>query len=336
MKETVLFVDDEEYVLNAAARVFEDSGLHIVKTGTGEEALEIIRREPIAVLVSDNMMPGITGMELLQLVKTISPDTVKILMTAFSDLPTTIEAINRGEVFRFVVKPWDNQELLASVNDGIGRYRLSQALHRDDEAVLHSLAQTIELKDPFTRGHCERVAQYALMLAEALRIPAETLKEIRHGSWLHDCGKIGVPEVILNCSGKLSDKDFVSIRQHPIWGTDVARHANLPPSVLNIILYHHEYYNGNGYPTGIAGRDIPLEARIVTIADVYDALTTARPYRPAHTAEHALEIMVSMIGNILDPELTELFFFLLKGGAADNQAVNCRQSESDTGERPND
>lgn len=310
MAETVLFVDDEEYVLNAVERIFIGSPWRILRAAGAEEALVILGNEEIAVLVSDNLMPGIRGVELLSRAKTVSPDTVKILMTGHADIPTAIEAINRGEVFRFVEKPWDNTVLINTVEQGIERYRILRSLRINDEAVTRSLAQTIELKDPYTRGHCDRVAEYALLLAKSLGLSGEMQKGIVYGSWLHDCGKIGVPEAILNSPDILSEKDWLMIRQHPAWGADVARQAELSPVVINIIQFHHERWNGEGYPAGVAGIDIPLEARIVTIADVFDAMTSDRPYRMALTMARSRRILTDLAGNMLDPELTELFLSL--------------------------
>ncbi len=310
MAETVLFVDDEEYVLNAVERIFIGSDWRILRAASAEEALLIIEKEEICVLVSDNLMPGIKGVELLSRAKSISPDTVKILMTGHADIPTAIEAINRGEVFRFVEKPWDNTVLINTVAEGLERYRLLRSLRINDEAITRSLAQTIELKDSYTRGHCDRVAGYALLLAKTLRLSREMQKGIEYGSWLHDCGKIGVPEAILNNPGSPTEKEWLTIKQHPAWGADVARQAELSPIVINIIQFHHERWDGEGYPTGIAGSDIPLEARIVTIADVFDALTSDRPYRKALPQAESRRIMTEIAGTSLDPELTELFLTL--------------------------
>jgi putative two-component system response regulator len=310
MSEAVLFVDDEEYVLNAVARLFIGSEWRILRAAGAEEALLIIGKEEIAVLVSDNLMPGIKGVELLSRVKSVSPNTVKILMTGHADIPTAIEAINRGEVFRFVVKPWDNAVLVNTVTEGIERYRLLKSLRINDEAVTRSLAQTIELKDPYTRGHCDRVAEYALLLAKTLLLSDEMQKGIIYGSWLHDCGKIGVPEAILNSPEKLTEKEWVTIKQHPAWGADVARQAELSPVVINVIQFHHERWDGEGYPSGAAGEDIPLEARIVTIADVFDAMTSDRPYRKAFSQAESRRIMTDIAGTTLDPEITKLFLSL--------------------------
>lgn len=307
MLETILFVDDEESVLNSMTRIFADGDLRICTALDAAHALELIKNEKIAVLVADNMMPGMRGLELLELTSSLSPTTVKVMMTAYTDLPTMVDAINRGEVFRFIVKPWNNDNLVSIVREGVERHYLLESLRRENESVLYALAETIELKDPYTKGHCERVAHYALMIADALQLPEQVKDDIRHGSWLHDCGKIGVPERILNASRKLDDEEITLIRRHPEWGAEVARKARMPRMVINIIQYHHERYDGFGYPAGLAGEDIPIEARIVAIADTYDALTTARPYHEPHPADIALDILRMLSGDRLDPELTEVF-----------------------------
>ncbi len=312
MSETILFVDDEENILNSVIRTFADSDLTIRTAPDAGQALDLVRNQEIAVLVSDNMMPGMSGMELLEQTKTISPNTVKIMMTAYTALPTVIEAINRGEVFRFIVKPWDNRELLTIVEEGVQRYRLLESLRHENEAVLYALAETIELKDPYTKGHCERVARYALLIAEALNLPNSAKDDIRFGSWLHDCGKIGIPEQILNAPRKLSSDEITTIRLHPDWGAEVARKARMSPIVVNIIRYHHEHYQGGGYPDNLSGKEIPVEARIVAIADTYDALTSARPYNEPRSRETAMGILREQCGKDLDPELTGLFLNILE------------------------
>jgi len=311
MPENVLFVDDEENILHSVERVFSDKDIRILKASSAEKALEIIKTEDIAVLVSDNLMPGMKGTELLSRARDISPDTVRILMTAHADLATAINAINEGEVFRFVVKPWENDMLEGVVQDGINRHRIVRSLKTEDESKLLSLAQTIELKDPYTRGHCDRVAKYALMIAEALMIGEDKKIELKYGSWLHDCGKIGVPEKILNLKRRLKEEEYEIVKKHSLWGADVARQARLADGVVNIILYHHERFDGQGYPTGIKEKDIPFEARIVSVADVYDALVTDRPYRKGHSIENAKGIILSMKGTLLDPELVDIFINLI-------------------------
>jgi putative two-component system response regulator len=308
---TVLFVDDDRHILSAIKRIFDNKDITPLFADNPQEALNIIERQEIAVLVSDNRMPGMTGMELLVRIRELSPDTVKILMTAYVDLDTVINAINAGEVFKFITKPWENGLLINSVEEGVRRYSIIQTLKKGDEGHLLSLAQAIELKDSYTRGHCNRVADYAIMIADALDLQPDIREDIKYGSWLHDCGKIGVPEHILNKPGPLDPEEMDIVKKHPAWGAEVVRIAHRSDTIVNIIYYHHEKFDGTGYPARKKGKDIPLEARIVTIADIFDALTSQRSYRKAFRLNEALEIIQSMRGAELDPELLDIFLPLI-------------------------
>ncbi len=314
MSAEVLLVDDDESCLHALERIFADNGIEVITATNAQDALEVLRKNEIAVLIADHRMPGLTGIELLAKAKNVSPCTVKILMTAYAELSTAIEAINVGEAFRFIVKPWKDEELTLLIRESVERYRIVKSLRKKDEALLRSLAETIELKDPYTKDHCRRVAQYALRIARKLDLSQATQDAIKFGSWLHDCGKIGVPEVILNFPGFLNPEEFKTIRAHPEWGARIALEADLSTETVNIILYHHEKYDGSGYPTGLKKDEIPIEARIVSIADVFDALTSERPYRKAHPLTETLDIMSCLRGSAFDPELLDMFLALIRSG----------------------
>ena len=318
-QETVLFVDDEKSYLAYTCAIFENRGLNVLTASCALDALGIVRKQSVAVVVSDNEMPGMRGIELLTRIKEISPHTVKIMMTATADLATALAAINSGEVFRFVLKPWKKAEMLRAVKDGIRRYRVLQAIKSEDEFILHSLAQTIELKDSSTKGHCDRVATLALRLARTLGVSEEAQQEIRYGSWLHDCGKIGVPEAILNAERVLSAEEFGLIMKHPEWGCDVVRKANLSKTVQDIVLYHHERYDGEGYPHGLQGERIPLEAQIVSAADICDALTMDRPYRKGVSNEELIRTLTGMKGRNLAPHLVDTLLGILADDACSRQ-----------------
>ena len=306
--KTVLFVDDEQSIRNAIERMYlERDDVRCLFADSGQEGLNILEHEDVWVVVSDYLMPGMRGIEFLSKAKGLRPDTIRIMMTAYADLSIAIDAINKSEAYRFVTKPWNNQELMDTVDEALMRYQLIQSLSCEDENVYLSLAQTVELKDPYTKGHCDRVARYAVSLAQAAGLADGVINDIKHGSWLHDCGKIGVPEGILNFPGLLSEDDLETVMQHPRWGSEVARQARMSDTVINIILYHHERYDGTGYPSGLKGENIPIEARIVAIADVFDALYSDRPYRHAYDFERAIEIMGEMTETHFDPHLTELF-----------------------------
>ena len=309
--DTVLFVDDEQNILNAVKRLFMSDTIDVLTASTALEGMELMKRNTVAVIVSDNMMPGMNGIAFLEWTKTVSPDSVRILMTGYADLHSAIESINRGEVFRFVTKPWNDTELSQIVLDSIDRYKIVSSIKSADEAKLLSLAQTIELKDPYTKGHCERVATYALMLADGMDLSDVMKKNIKYGSWLHDCGKIGVPEIILNKPSELDDEQFATMKKHSRWGADVAKTAQLPEPVVNIALYHHERFNGEGYPLGLKGINIPLEARVVAIADAFDAMTSDRPYRKKLSKEEAIAVITNSKSSSFDPALVDIFVSVL-------------------------
>lgn len=307
MIRTVLFVDDEANILSAVKRLFMDENIEIITAESGRTALDIITSLPVAVIVSDFLMPNMTGIEFLERAKILVPESIRILMTGFADMQAAIDAINRGEVSRFITKPWQNEALKNTVLDAVNRYNVAAEMKTADESTLLSLAQTIELKDPYTRGHCDRVAQYAVNTARLLALSDEDCRHLRHGSWLHDCGKIGVPESILNFNGPLSDEQMRVMQNHSRWGAEVARLARLPEAVVNIILNHHERFDGTGYPQGLRGEEIPYLARIVSIADFYDALSSDRPYRRAVPHEKAFGILYESRAKYVDPDILDVF-----------------------------
>ena len=307
MDDKVLFVDDEKAILTSVRRLFLDKQINVQIANNSEEALSIIRNNNISVIVSDNIMPGVRGVDLLERVSRISPDTIRIMMTGYADLSTTIDAINKCGVYKFIVKPWANNELVSIIEEAITRYRVIQSLKETDEPTMRSLAQTIELKDRYTKGHCDRVASYSLIIADHLNLQDDTKKQIKYGCWLHDCGKIGVSEEILNKPGPLTDGEYEIIKKHPEWGAEVAKQANLSQEIVNIILYHHERYDGKGYPLGIKGDEIPQEARIVAIADVFDAITSDRSYQKKREFSEAKNIIASMKRTAFDPHLVDIF-----------------------------
>lgn len=307
MSDTVLFVDDEEQVLNSIDGIFSRADVTVLKTASAQEALEIINQQPVAVVVSDSRMPDMTGLDLLSRIKNVSPDILKILMTEPSELGEAVEAINKGELFRFILKPWNNKFFIKTVQEAVLRFKTISSIKHGDEAAWLSVAEEIESKDPFTCGHAERVANYAVLLADAFNLPEEIKKAVKHGSYLHDCGKIQVPENILNKDGRLNKEEYDVIKNHPRWGVDIAVRAALPERIINVIHYHHERFDGSGYPSGMEGDEIPFEAQIVALADVYDALTSDRCYRTRFTNEKAVEILRAMRGNVFNPEVLDRF-----------------------------
>ncbi|GAB4301949.1 MAG: hypothetical protein Fur0034_16320 [Desulfuromonadia bacterium] len=214
----ILFVDDEEHVLRSLERSFIDRPFQVFFASSAEEALDLVSRQMVAVVVADNTMPGMKGVDFLERLRMMSPDTVRILLTANVDFGTAISAINQGEVFRFIAKPWNDDELHRVVDDSVERHRLIIGMRSGDEACFRALAKAVELKAPYTRGHCDRVAHFASLLGARVGLDGDSLRYLRHGCILHNCGKIGVPESINTYPGRLSPSDFQIVTHHPVWG----------------------------------------------------------------------------------------------------------------------
>jgi len=313
MTPTILFVDDEPAMLRAFRALFYEDPIEVISVSNAAEALEVLASREISVLISDYVMPETNGIQLLEQAKHLYPDCMRILVTGYADIETALEAINRGAVYRFVTKPWVSEELKGMIKDAIREHTMVCSLRCADEAKLLSLAQMIELKDHHTMGHCENVARYALAIAARASLSGDDLKQVKFASWLHDCGKIGVPETILNYPGRLPEEMMQVVRKHSEWGADVARKAELPEPVVAMIRYHHEKYDGTGYPAGLAGVEIPLGARIIAIADVFDTLTAKRLYRDPLSREEAIAIIREGKGVWFDPELVDSFLEWLEG-----------------------
>lgn len=328
MKPTVLLVDDEENILNAIKREFLDDEIELVATTDPFSALDILKNKKVMVMIVDNLMPGMKGIELLFKARSISPETVRIALTGDSDVNAVLEAVNIGAVYKFLVKPWDKEELRSIVLDSIYRYRMVHELRGASEEKILELAQMIELRDPYTHGHCERVGEYALMLASALNLDKGVRKDIKYGAWLHDCGKLGVPESILNKNDLLTFEEMRIVRNHPVWGAEVVRLAGLSETVAQIVNYHHERYDGSGYPVGLKGTMIPLEARIVTIADIFDTLTSERPYRRKLSLNEAIHILLKEKGHVGDPEMVDFFVYLIEKRQVDSN-IESKQADNE-------
>lgn len=309
MPGAVLFVDDDRHILRTVKKHITSAGFTFINTSRSDVALNLIEKEDISVIVSGEHVPGMKGVELLSKARDISPAIVNILMVSYANLPAAFDAIYNEDVYRFVVKPLSDKSLVQIMHDALHRHQQICTLKKIDAPTLLSIAQEIEIKDEYTKGHCERVARYALMIAEAMNLPDDMKKFIEYGSWLHDCGKINIPKSILNQNGILKKEEYQTIKTHPLWGADIVKYAQLPDEIINIVLYHHERYDGNGYPFGLKGARIPVEAHIVSIADVFDALTTDRPYRKKYTFEKAIKLLAQMKGSILSPEITDIFLY---------------------------
>lgn len=289
----ILIADDEKESANVLKEILLANGYDVSVASDGEEAMDLIRQNPKGydLFVLDIFMPHVSGNEILNAIKSKDDTrlTPVIMITGLGDEKDKLEAIELG-CDDFLTKPYSMAELLARV-----RSLLKMKFANDDldsaENVIFSLARAIEAKDAYTQGHTERVSQYAVLLGDRLQLSKEETAALFKGGILHDIGKIGVPDSILNKPGKLEANEFEIIKSHPVVGAKICQKLNSIKSAIPIIRYHHEKLDGSGYPDGLKGDDIPTVARIMAIVDVYDALTTTRSYRPAMPKERALQIL---------------------------------------------
>jgi putative two-component system response regulator len=291
MAQRILIVDDDSGARVALETLLRREGFELRIAHDGTTALaECASFRPDLILL-DIMMPGMSGFEVCRRIKA-TPETrltPVVLITGLSDTEDRIQGINAG-ADDFLSKPIDFNELLARTRSLLRLKQYTDELE-NAEAVLLSLAFGIEARDPYTRGHCERLAQMATRLGERLGVLEEDITALRRAGIVHDIGKVVVPDAILLKPGPLSDQETAVMRRHPVVGEHICAPLRTFRPVLPIIRHHHERYDGSGYPDGLCGEKIPLTARILQLADVYDALTTDRPYRKADVSEVALGIM---------------------------------------------
>jgi putative two-component system response regulator len=311
----ILFVDDEPLLLDSVLRNFK-AKFPLETAESGPQGLKRIKENgPFAVVVSDFRMPRMDGVSFMEQVAVLSPATVRIMLTGAADLPTAMRAINEGNIFRFLTKPCPVDLLEKALQDALRQYKLVQtereyyALKRWNdslEGLLKALVRLTEAKDPYTAGHQIRVAQLAVAIAGELGLPRETVEEISISAQVHDLGKIYVPAEFLNKPGLLNKLEFEIIRMHSQIGHDILEPVKFAFPIHQIVLQHHERLDGSGYPQGLMGEAILLPARIIAVADVIEAISSHRPYRPAKSLEEALKEISDGQGSRYDSQVVQV------------------------------
>lgn len=309
MSVKVLFVDDDENLRKAMTR-YMGRQLPLETAANAQEALEILKSgDEFGVIVSDLRMPGMDGIEFLALVQKQMPDTVRIMLTGFADIHSVLDAVNKGWVFRFLTKPCAPELLHQGIQEGLAQYRRVQAereLHAMTkfkstlENVVMAFIRIVESRDPYTAGHQRRVAELARAIARQMKLDTEQVQAIHLAALLHDLGKISVPSAFLNKPGKLTKAEFEVIKAHPVVAHDILGNLDFEWPLSCIILQHHERMDGSGYPEGIKNGDILLEARILMVADVVEAISSHRPYRPSLGIDTGLDEIEKNRGQLYD------------------------------------
>jgi len=312
MQDRILIVDDESSARAALELLLKREGFEVKCATNGESALvECAAFRPDLILL-DIVMPGMDGFEVCRRIKA-TPEgrlTPVVLITGLSATEDRIKGINAG-ADDFLSKPIDINELLARTRSLLRLKQYTDELE-NAESVLLSLAYSIEARDPYTRGHCERLALYGADLGRHLGLDEDSIVALRRGGFLHDLGKIAVPDEILKKGSDLTLQEWAIMKQHPVTGENICKPLKSLRLVLPIIRHHHEHGDGSGYPDGMRGSEIPLLPRVLQVVDVYDALRTARPYKPALSHDRAAQTMREEARQGLwDAELVNEFFSML-------------------------
>src|ERR1700726_789052 len=315
---TILVADDQAANRELLEELLTTQGFKVLTVSDGADVIEELIRTQVDLVLMDVMMPRLTGFQACEKIKN-NPDTYLIpviLVTALSDKQDRIEGIKAG-ADDFLSRPVDKTELLARVRSLLKLKQRTDELERA-ESVLFTLARSIEGKDPYTHGHCERLAEYSARLGEQLGLPEDQITALRRAGIVHDVGKIAVPDAILLKPGRLTPDEWNLIKEHPVVGERICAPLKSFRFVLPIIRHHHEKFDGSGYPDGLRGEAIPVTARVLQVVDVYDALTTDRPYKKAFSVTDALQTMKEEVAKgWWDPHIFDQFERLVGIGAAD-------------------
>src|SRR5713226_1773158 len=314
---TILVADDNASNRELLEELLTAQGFTVITASDGAATLQELSRTPIDLVLLDVMMPHLNGFEVCEKIKN-NPDTYLIpviMITALSDKQDRLEGIKVG-ADDFLSRPVDRSELLARVRSLLKLKQRTDELERA-ESALFTLARSIEGKDPYTHGHCERLSEYSCRLGEHLGLSEDQLIALRRAGVVHDVGKIAVPDAILLKPGSLTPEEWKLIQEHPAIGERICAPLKSFRVVLPIIRHHHEKLDGSGYPDRLRGEAIPVTARVLQIVDVYDALTTERPYKKAFSITEALETMKQEVSKgWWDPRIFDQFERLVRSGSA--------------------
>lgn len=331
MKDRILIVDDEEMICNLLVRSLTREGYSCVTANNGREALNFFNEDNYSVVISDIIMPKMDGLELLKMIKDLRPGALVIMITGYPEIETALEAMRLG-AYDFIIKPLNLELVALTVKKALEKKRLEeeietyqrnleklveqrtakfqqalQILNKSHLDLSKVLARAMEAKDPFNRGHSDRVRRMSLQIAVPLGLTRERLKILECGAFIYDIGKIGIRDEVLQKPGALTAEEFQSVQEHPAIGAEIVKGIDLFEDKVPIIRHHHEHFDGSGYPDGLVGEAIPLEARIIAVLDAFDAMTSTRPYRRPVPVREALLEMEKGKGKQFDPEILEVF-----------------------------
>ncbi|MGB7922752.1 MAG: HD domain-containing phosphohydrolase [Pyrinomonadaceae bacterium] len=320
MPHKIMLVDDEPANLRLLERLFRRD-YNVLTASSGLEALRLLDQHDVALLVTDQRMPGMSGIELLQRTAEMRPHMVRIILTGYTDITSLVEAINCGQVYKYVTKPWSNEDLRQTISRAIEHYETIKARHELEfanqrlglrlqemtQGFVRAIADALDAKDDYVHGHARRVSGYATAIGRRLSLDAGTLEQLQLAALLHDIGKIGTPDHILLKPARLTPEEHAVVQLHSERGARMLAGISEMHEVAAAVRHHHERFDGTGYPEGLSGEQIPLTARIIAVADAYDAMTSPRPFREALDHEEALLHLETGAGGQFDPEIVLAF-----------------------------
>lgn len=306
---TILVVDDHPASRMTAVAILSVEGYEVLEAESGLAALEAVMQSQPDLILLDVMMPGMDGFEVCRLLKQDEQTRLipVIFITALSDRRARISGIEAGGD-DFLSKPFDRLELAARVKSLVRQKRLNEDLDHAEQ-VLFSIARAIESRDPNTGDHCERLVTLSDAFGADLNLSRDQKRNLQWGSYLHDIGKVGIPDSVLLKTGKLTSQEWEIMRQHVLIGERICQPLRTMRGVIPIVLHHHERWDGSGYPYQLAGDKIPYLAQVFQMIDIYDALTSERPYKRALAPEEALKVILAETQRgWRNPELVDQFF----------------------------
>lgn len=324
-KATILVVDDEKVIRKLLIQKLSSEGYQCQESSDAEQALEQLRKSAFGLIILDNKMPGKLGIELLPELRTTYPETAVIMATATTDIGIAIECMKRG-AYDYIPKPFNLEEVVLSVNRALEKRRLELQIreyqqHLEEKVTeqaekirasflssITALVNALEAKDKYTSGHSQRVADIAAAIAREMGLTPQIVDKVQLAGLVHDIGKIGVRALILNKPSRLSEEELEHVQTHPGIGEHILVPIAGDEDFLRLVRGHHEHYDGTGYPDGLKGSQIPLGARIMAVADAYEAMTSERPYRIALSDEEAHAELERCRGTQFDPDVIDTFF----------------------------
>lgn len=314
----IIAVDDEQGILDSLSIFMKRSGYDFVGITDPIEAINRVKTEHFDLMVLDFIMDPIHGDKVVEEIRKFNKDLYILLLTGHKDLAPPLETIHELDIQGYCEKSDKFDQLLLLIESGLKSVNQMRTITKMNENLEKSymdsieiLRHTVEAKDPYTRGHSDRVSEYAVLLGKKLNLTNEDIEKLKIGGLFHDIGKIGIPDSILLKESKLTDEEYIKIKEHPVIGYNILENADMFKNILDIIKYHHERFDGNGYPERLAGTNIPYLARITSIVDSFDAMTSKRSYRDSLPMDVVKSEILENFGSQFDPEIGIAFLDIL-------------------------